>query len=133
MTTDLRDLLEHASDDVPEVDLAQHAWDTARAERRTVRRRVLLGAGAAAAAGALVTVVVRDRAAGPSDPAAKPRADRQRAPDGGGRRAHRVARARARGRRRCSRATRMPRRSPSVSGSGSRTPRTSCSSDRAAA
>ena len=73
MTTDLRELLEHASDDVPEVDLAQHAWDTARAERRTVRRRVLLGAGAAAAAGALVTVVVRDRAPGPSEPAGSPR------------------------------------------------------------
>ncbi|HEU5240733.1 MAG TPA: hypothetical protein VFU25_01850, partial [Ornithinibacter sp.] len=72
MTTDLRDLLELASADVPEVDLAQDAWDAAAAERRTVHRRVLLGAGAAAAAGALVTVVVRDRASGPSDPARRP-------------------------------------------------------------
>ena len=65
MTTDLRDLLELASDDVPEADLAQVAWDTARAQRRAVRRRTLLGAGAAAAAGAVVAVVVRER---PSDP-----------------------------------------------------------------
>lgn len=67
MSTDLRDLLELASDDLPEVDLAQEAWDAARAERRAVRRRVLLGAGAVAAAGALVTVVVRDRST--TDPA----------------------------------------------------------------
>ena len=67
MSTDLRDLLELASDDLREVDLAQEAWDTARAERRAVRRRVLLGAGAAAAAGALLTLVVRDRVA--TDPA----------------------------------------------------------------
>ena len=80
MTTDLRDLLELASDDVPEVDLAQDAWDTARAQRRTVHRRVLLGAGAAAAAGALVTVVVRDRASGPSDPAAGPSPSATRLP-----------------------------------------------------
>lgn len=69
MSTDLRDLLELASDDLPEVDLAREAWDTARAERRVVRRRVLLGAGAVAAAGALVTVVVRERAGTPTDPA----------------------------------------------------------------
>lgn len=59
MTTDLRDLLELASDDVPELDLAPDAWAAAAAERRTVRRRALLGAGAAAAAVAATTVVVR--------------------------------------------------------------------------
>ena len=69
MSTDLRDLLELASDDLPEVDLAQEAWDTARAERRVVRRRVLLGAGAVAAAAALATVVVRERSGAPTDPA----------------------------------------------------------------
>lgn len=69
MSTDLRDLLELASDDVPELDLAQAAWDTARAEGRAVRRRVLLGAGAAAAAAAVVTVVVRDRLPAPTVPA----------------------------------------------------------------
>lgn len=69
MSTDLHDLLELASDDVPEVDLARAAWDAAREERRVVRRRLLLGAGAAAAAGAVVTVVVRDRAGDASVPA----------------------------------------------------------------
>ncbi|HET6967070.1 MAG TPA: hypothetical protein VFI44_02280, partial [Ornithinibacter sp.] len=69
MSTDLRDLLELASDDLPEVDLAEEAWDTARAERRAVRRRVVLGAGAVAVAGALVTVVVRDRDGAATDPA----------------------------------------------------------------
>lgn len=59
MTTDLRDLLELASDDVPERDLAPDAWAAAAAERRTVRRRALIGAGAAAAAAAVTTVVVR--------------------------------------------------------------------------
>lgn len=66
MSTPLRDLLELASDEVPEVDLAQEAWDAARAERRAVRRRVLLGAGAVAAAGVVATVVVRDRDDGSS-------------------------------------------------------------------
>lgn len=60
MSTELRDLLELASEDLPEVDLAEHAWHVAAAQRRAVRRRVLLGAGGLAAAGALVTVLLRD-------------------------------------------------------------------------
>ncbi|MFQ6173171.1 hypothetical protein ACK8HX_16320 [Oryzobacter sp. R7] len=73
MTTDLRDLLELASDDVPEADLAEGAWRAARAEQRAVRRRVLLGAGAAAAAAAVTTVVLREAGeAGP--PAGSPSA-----------------------------------------------------------
>ncbi len=60
MSTDLRDLLELASEDVPETDLAAAAWGAALAERRTVRRRAVLGAGTAAAAAAVATVVVRE-------------------------------------------------------------------------
>ena len=75
MSTDLRDLLELASDDVAEVDLAQWAWDRAREERRAVRRRVVLGAAAAAAAGAAVTLVVRDRGDDGSVPAEPVRTD----------------------------------------------------------
>ncbi len=84
MTTDLRDLLELASDDVPEVDLAPGAWESAAAGRRTVRRRVLLGAGAAAATAAVATVVVRDRP-GPSEAARPtPSPSRLRTADVGG-------------------------------------------------
>jgi hypothetical protein len=82
MSTDLRDLLELASDDLAEVDLARSAWDRAHEERRAVRRRVVLGAAAAAAAGAVVTVAVRDGGAdgsvpaepAPTDPATLPTA-----------------------------------------------------------
>lgn len=64
MSTELRDLLELASEDLPEVDLADRAWAVAAAERRAVRRRVLLGAGGLAAAGTLATVLAgRDRTA----------------------------------------------------------------------
>ena len=68
MSTELRDLLELASEDVTEVDLADRAWQAAAAERRVVRRRVLLGAGGLAAAGALATVLGRgdERAAAPA-------------------------------------------------------------------
>lgn len=59
MSTELRDLLELASEDLPEVDLAERAWEEASLQRRTVRRRVVLGAGGLAAAGALATVLVR--------------------------------------------------------------------------
>lgn len=71
VSTHVRDLLEQASDDVPEVDLAQVAWDAATAQRRAVRRRVLLGASVTAGVAAVATVVVRDRAGSPS-----PRPDR---------------------------------------------------------
>jgi hypothetical protein len=62
MTADrwtLRDLLELASDDVVEVDLAGRAWHGAAAQRHTLRRRALLGAGGLLAAGAFATVVLR--------------------------------------------------------------------------
>jgi hypothetical protein len=59
MSNGLRDLLELAAEDVPEVDLADIAWEQARREQRRVRRRVLLGAGGVAAAGALVTALAR--------------------------------------------------------------------------
>jgi len=84
MSTELRDLLELASEDVTEVDLADRAWQAAAAERRVVRRRVLLGAGGLAAAGALATVLVRgdERATAPAttpstDPDAGARLDEQ--------------------------------------------------------
>ncbi len=57
--TELRELLELASDDVAEVDLAQTAWDTAAAQRRSVRRRAVLGAGVVTAV-AGVAVAARD-------------------------------------------------------------------------
>ena len=87
MTTDLRDLLELASDDVPELDLAPSAWEAARAERRAIRRRAVLGFGAAAAAAAVTTVVVREgggagREAG--QPSAAPSPTRLRTADVGG-------------------------------------------------
>lgn len=87
MTTDLRDLLELASDDVPEVDLAEGAWRTARAEQRAVRRRVLLGAGAAAAAAAVTTVAVRgagDEGRPAGSPSPTPSPTRLRTADVGG-------------------------------------------------
>jgi hypothetical protein len=74
MTTELRDLLELASEDVVEVDLAERAWQVARRERAAVRRRVVLGAGGLAAAGALVTVLANrdDRPASPAGRSAAP-------------------------------------------------------------
>ena len=60
MTTDLRDLLELASDDVPEVDLATEAWDEARRQHRVVVRRTVLTVGAVAAAGAVVAAVTHE-------------------------------------------------------------------------
>ena len=58
MTTDLRDLLEMASDDVPEVDLAPTAWAEARRHHRTVVRRTVVGAGVVAVAGVVLAAVV---------------------------------------------------------------------------
>ena len=59
MTADLRELLELASDDVPDLDLAAPAWDEARRRNRAVVRRSALVVGGLAAAGA-VGFVVRD-------------------------------------------------------------------------
>ncbi len=65
MTADLRELLELASDDVPDVDLAAPAWDEARRRNRAVVRRSALVVGGLAAAGA-VGFVVRDRTPSPA-------------------------------------------------------------------
>ena len=59
MSADLRELLELASDDVPDLDLAPEAWRRP-APNRLVVRRTVLGVGGVAAAGAL-GFVVRDR------------------------------------------------------------------------
>ncbi len=59
MTADLRELLELASDDVPDLDLAAPAWDEARRRNRAVVRRSVLGVGGLAVAGAL-GLVLRD-------------------------------------------------------------------------
>ena len=64
MTADLRELLELASDDVPDLDLAAPAWDEARRRNRAVVRRSALVVGGLAAAGA-VGFVVRDRTPAP--------------------------------------------------------------------
>ena len=64
MTTDLRELLELASDDVREPDLGSEAWETASRQRRTVRRRAVLAGGAAVAA--VSVLVVRERASAPT-------------------------------------------------------------------
>ncbi len=64
MTADLRELLELASDDVPDLDLAAPAWDEARRRNRTVVRRSALALGGLAAAGAL-GVVLRDEGSPP--------------------------------------------------------------------
>jgi hypothetical protein len=66
MTADLRELLELASDDVPDLDLASEAWEEAGRRHRAVVRRTVIGAGGVAALGGL-WVVLRDRA-----PAAAP-------------------------------------------------------------
>ena len=65
MTADLRELLELASDDVPDLDLAAPAWDEARRRNRAVVRRSVLVVGGLAAAGA-VGFVVRDRTPSPA-------------------------------------------------------------------
>ena len=65
MTADLRELLELASDDVPDLDLAAPAWDEARRRNRAVVRRSALVVGGLAAAGA-VGFVVRDRTPSPA-------------------------------------------------------------------
>ncbi len=64
---ELRELLDLVTDGVPEPALAAAAWDAARARRRTVRRRGLLGAGVALAGGAVAVAVLgeEDRAPGP--------------------------------------------------------------------
>jgi hypothetical protein len=70
MSTDLRDLrelLELASDDVPDLDLAPEAWEEARRRSRAVLRRTALVAGAVAAAG-VVGFVVRERTPSPGPP-----------------------------------------------------------------
>ena len=73
MTTNLRDLLELASDDVPEADLATEAWEEARRRHRVVVRRTVLAVGAVAAAGAVVAVVVAGGGAtGPSSLSSSP-------------------------------------------------------------
>ncbi len=59
MTADLRELLELASDDVPDLELAAPAWDEARRRNRAVVRRSALAVGGLAAAGAL-GFVLRD-------------------------------------------------------------------------
>ncbi len=64
MTTDLRELLELASDDVPDLDLAPDAWDEAGRQRRAVVRRTVIGAGGVAALGGFL-VVLRERAPAP--------------------------------------------------------------------
>jgi hypothetical protein len=65
MSADLRELLELASDDVPDLDLAPQAWEEARRRNRMVVRRTVLGVGGVAAVGAL-GLVVRDRNAAPN-------------------------------------------------------------------
>ena len=65
MSADLRELLELASDDVPDLDLAPQAWDEARRRNRMVVRRTVLGVGGVAAAGVL-GFVVRDRNGSPT-------------------------------------------------------------------
>ena len=70
MTTDLRDLrqlLELASDDVPDLDLAEWAVDEARRRQRAVVRRTALVAGGVAVVG-VVGLVVRDRQQAASTP-----------------------------------------------------------------
>ena len=64
MSADLRELLELASDDVPDLDLATEAWEEARRQHRTVVRRTVIGAGGVAALGG-VFLVVQDRAPAP--------------------------------------------------------------------
>ncbi len=82
MTTDLRDLLELASDDVPEADLADEAWEEARRRHRVVVRRTVLTVGAVAAAGVAVAAVVREPG---SELSAPDRVDALATPGEGGR------------------------------------------------
>jgi len=64
VSTDLRELLELASDDVPDLDLAPEAWEEALRRNRPVVRRTVLGVGGVAAVGVL-GFVVRDRNGSP--------------------------------------------------------------------
>ena len=80
MSADLRELLELASDDVAELDLAPGAWVEARRRNRAVVRRTVLGVGAVAAAGAL-GFVVRERNPAPA-PVPNPTATATVAADG---------------------------------------------------
>ncbi len=57
MSADLRELLELASDDVPDLELATPAWEEARRRNRAVVRRSVLGVGGLAAVGALGLVL----------------------------------------------------------------------------
>ena len=54
---DLSALLERATEDVVELDFAEHAWHAALADRRTRRRRLGTGVGAVAAAALAVVAV----------------------------------------------------------------------------
>jgi hypothetical protein len=65
VSADLRELLELASDDVPDLDLAPQAWEEARRRNRMVVRRTVLGVAGVAAVGAL-GFVVRDRTPSPT-------------------------------------------------------------------
>ena len=70
MTADLRELLELASDDVPDLDLAAPAWDQARRRNRAVVRRSVLGVGGLAVAGALGLVLRDEGSPGAPSPTA---------------------------------------------------------------
>ncbi|MFL6078360.1 MAG: hypothetical protein ACJ714_00390 [Ornithinibacter sp.] len=65
MTADLRELLELASDDVPDLDLAAPAWDEAHRRNRAVVRRSALAVGGLAAAG-VVGFVLREPGSSPA-------------------------------------------------------------------
>ena len=69
---ELRGLLDLVTDEVPEPALAVAAWEAARARRRTVRRRGLLGAGVVLAGGAVAVSVL-----GGEDPPRRVRAPRR--------------------------------------------------------
>ncbi|WP_345204213.1 sigma-70 family RNA polymerase sigma factor [Fodinibacter luteus] len=60
MTSEIGPLLELASDDLPDPDLAGDALAEARTRHRTVVRRTVLGVGVVAAAGVVASVVARD-------------------------------------------------------------------------
>lgn len=65
MSADLRELLELASDDVPDLDLAPEAWEEALRRNRVVVRRTVIGVGGVVAAGAL-GFLVRERNPSPT-------------------------------------------------------------------
>jgi len=78
---ELRELLELASDDVPDLDLATRAVDEADRRRRSVARRTALGVGGVVAVGA-VGWVVKERGAAPSAAAPAPSDSVTVGPDG---------------------------------------------------